>query len=77
MGTARIVNCSPYGLVCTECDDLVIAPDCSEYVGEREVRHFWSCENCGHKIHMKVDLRISFKAKSTERTRLRPMALVA
>jgi hypothetical protein len=77
MATARSVNCSPYGLVCTECDDLVIAPDCSEYLGEREVRHFWSCENCGHKIHMKIDLRISFKAKLAERPRLRPMALVA
>jgi ABC-type ATPase with predicted acetyltransferase domain len=77
MATAEIVNCSPYGLVCTECDDLVIAPDCSEYVGEREVGHFWSCESCGHKIRSNVDLRVSFKAKSTERTRLRPMALVA
>jgi DNA-directed RNA polymerase subunit RPC12/RpoP len=60
MATARIVNCSPYGLVCSECDNLVIAPDWSEYVGEREVRHFWSCETCGHKIHTKVrHLRVS------------------
>ena len=59
MRAAGIVDCSPYGLVCTECDELVIAPELSEYVGKREVRHFWCCENCGHKLEMMVDLRVS------------------
>jgi hypothetical protein len=43
----------------------------------RAPRHFWSCENCGHKIEMMVDLRISAKTRPTEQTGLRPIALVA
>lgn len=77
MRTAGIVDCSPYGLVCTECDELVIAPELSEYVGKREVRHFWCCENCGHKLEMMVDLRVGATSKSTKRTGIHPIALVA
>jgi hypothetical protein len=76
MATAGIVNCSPYGLVCTECDQVVIAPDRSEYVGSREVRHLWSCENCGHQIEMMVDLRISAKTKPITSLGVRPIGLV-
>jgi hypothetical protein len=57
MRAARIVDCSPYGLVCSKCEELMIAPELSEYLGKREVRHFWCCENCGHKLEMTVDLR--------------------
>ena len=29
-------------------------------LGDRhEVRHFWSCENCGHEIEMRVNPRIN------------------
>jgi len=70
MTTAGIVNCSPYGMTCTECNELVIAPALSEYLGSREIRHFW------HKIEMMVDLRISAKTRPTKQTGL-PIALVA
>jgi uncharacterized protein with PIN domain len=59
MAAAGIVDCSPYGMACTECNKLVIAPEWSEYVGKHEVRHFWSCENCGHEIEMLVNPRIN------------------
>jgi uncharacterized protein with PIN domain len=59
MATARIANRSPYGMACTECSEFVIAPECSEYVDEREARHFWSCENCGHYIETVVNLGIN------------------
>jgi primosomal protein N' len=59
MATAGIVDCSPYGMACTECNELVIAPEGSEYLGTHEVRHFWSCENCGHEIEMLVNPRIN------------------
>ena len=77
MTTAGIVNCSPYGMTCTGCNKLVIAPALSEYLDSREIRHFWSCENCGHKIEMMVDLRISAKTRPTKQTGPRPIALVA
>ena len=50
MATIGIDICSPYGMACTECNDLLVAPKWSAYVSKREVRHFWSCENCGHEI---------------------------
>jgi uncharacterized protein with PIN domain len=56
MATTGIV-CSPYGMACTECNDLLVAPKWSAYVSKREVRHFWSCENCGHEIEMTVNPR--------------------
>ena len=77
MATTGIVNCSPYGLACTECNELVIAPRWSQYVGKREVRHFWSCENCGHEIELLVDLRISATSKPSNSVRVRPVSLVA
>jgi transcription elongation factor Elf1 len=58
MATAGIVVCSPYGMTCTECNELVIAPKSSAHVSNHEVRHFWSCDNCGHEIEMSVNLRI-------------------
>ena len=58
MATAGIVVCSPYGMTCTECNELVIAPSWSAHVNKHEVRHFWSCDNCGHEIEMSVNLRI-------------------
>jgi len=66
MVSTGIVNCSPYGLACTECHELVIAPKWSQYVGKREVRHFWACENCGHEIEMMVDLRTMAASKSSK-----------
>jgi transcription elongation factor Elf1 len=57
MAATGIVNCSPYGLACTECNELVIAPERSQYVDNREVHHFWACENCGHEIEITVNLR--------------------
>jgi hypothetical protein len=40
-----------------ECNELVIAPERSQYVDNREVHHFWACENCGHEIEITVNLR--------------------
>jgi hypothetical protein len=36
----------------------MIAPRSSAHVSNHEVRHFWSCDNCGHEIEIAVDLRI-------------------
>ena len=59
MATAGLVVCSPYGMTCTDCSELVIAPKSSAHVSNHEVRHFWSCDNCGHEIEMVVNLRIN------------------
>jgi hypothetical protein len=59
MSTRGIRNCLPYGMACTECNDLLVAPKWSAYVSKHEVRHFWSCENCGHEIEMTVNPHIT------------------
>ena len=66
MATTGIDICSPYGMACTECNDLLVAPKWSAYVSKREVRHFWSCENCGHEIEMTVNPRINAASKLSQ-----------
>src|SRR5262249_44741383 len=34
-----LVNCSPYGMACTHCNDLLIAAKSSAHVSKHEVRH--------------------------------------
>lgn len=45
---------------CPECNDLQFAPAASEFVskgrGKDKVRHFWSCEACGHEFSTSVKL---------------------
>jgi len=75
MATAGIINCSSYGLECTGCNELLIAPNRSEYVSKYNVRHFWSCETCGHTMDVHIRLaRGSFKPRSSN---ARPVSLVA
>ena len=59
MSTAGIVVCSPYGMTCTECNELVIAPKSSAHVSNYEVRNLWSCDNCGHETELAVNPRIN------------------
>jgi transcription elongation factor Elf1 len=66
MATTGIDICSPYGMACTECNDLLVAPKWSAYVSKREVCHFWSCENCGHEIEMTVNPRITAASKLSQ-----------
>jgi hypothetical protein len=54
MLTTGMDNGARSGMACSECNDLLIAPKSSAYVSNHEVRHVWSCENCGHEIEMAV-----------------------
>jgi len=55
MVTTGSDNYSPYGMACTGCNELLIAPRWSAYVSKHEVRHFWSCDNCSHEVEMIVN----------------------
>ena len=39
---------------CPHCHDLLFAPAVSVHVSERDVRHWWSCDNCGHEFMTSV-----------------------
>ena len=35
---------------CAQCGDTLFAPEWSEYVDERSVRHLWSCDGCDYRF---------------------------
>ena len=39
---------------CQQCSESLLAPDWSEYVSERCVRHTWSCQACGYQFETAV-----------------------
>ena len=55
-------NFPTYGIACILCNDSLIAPNLSEYVSERHVRHSWSCGSCDHQFETSEYLR--FEAMS-------------
>jgi ribosomal protein L37AE/L43A len=42
---------------CAQCGDPLVAPEWSEHVNERCVRHLWSCEACGYEFETAVYLQ--------------------
>jgi len=65
MTIARSVDYSSYGMACTMCNEIVIAPTWSEYMSNHEVRHFWFCENCGHDIQTVINVWKSYELASS------------
>jgi len=41
---------------CPECHDLMVAAAMSQHVTADVVRHWWSCESCGHEFRTTVQL---------------------
>jgi transcription elongation factor Elf1 len=41
---------------CPECHDLMVAATQSQHVDKNVVRHWWSCESCGHEFRTTVQL---------------------
>jgi rubredoxin len=39
---------------CPQCDAWMLAPNWSEYLNDRCVRHTWSCEACGYEFETTV-----------------------
>ena len=39
---------------CPQCGEFLLAPDWSEYLSERCVRHAWSCDACGYAFETSV-----------------------
>ncbi len=41
-------------LPCAQCGDTIFAPEWSEYVDDRRVRHLFACESCGYRFETLV-----------------------
>ena len=39
---------------CAQCGDMLFAPEWSEYLDERHVRHLWSCDRCSYEFETEV-----------------------
>jgi len=48
--------------VCPQCDGWLLAPEWSEHLTERSVRHTWSCEACGYGFETTVFFAAPAKA---------------
>ena len=42
------------GAECAQCGERLFAPEWSEYVHERRVRHLWKCEPCGYSFETTI-----------------------
>ena len=40
--------------ICPQCSVRLFAPDWSEHVNERCVRHTWTCDACGYEFETSV-----------------------
>jgi transcription elongation factor Elf1 len=52
---------------CAQCGEMLMAPDWSEHVNERCVRHLWTCESCGYHFETTVFLGTLAKGELTAR----------
>src|SRR6266496_231253 len=51
LSTAMPIETRPrYFTPCAQCGDALLAPEWSEHVNERCVRHLWTCETCGYQF---------------------------
>jgi ribosomal protein L37AE/L43A len=48
---------SSFTIPCAQCGRDLIAPEWSEHVSDRCVRHVWVCEACGYEFETAVYLR--------------------
>jgi hypothetical protein len=39
---------------CAQCRDTLFAPEWSEYLDDRHIRHLWSCDACGYEFESEV-----------------------
>ena len=51
---ARAFHRSRPVVPCAQCGDTLFAPEWSEYLDDRRVRHLWSCDACGYEFESEV-----------------------
>ena len=39
---------------CAQCGKTLFAPEWSEYLDDRHIRHLWSCDACGYEFESEV-----------------------
>jgi hypothetical protein len=39
---------------CAQCGGMLFAPEWSEYIDDRRIRHLWSCDSCDYRFETLV-----------------------
>jgi hypothetical protein len=50
MATMVYNRCSTFGIGCVRCDEVLIAPEKSEYRDDVHIRHQWLCPKCATRF---------------------------
>src|SRR4029077_968361 len=48
--SAGALHRSRPGVPCAQCGKTLFAPEWSEYLDDRHIRHLWSCDACGYEF---------------------------
>jgi hypothetical protein len=40
---------------CPKCGELLMAPESSEYRGNRDIRHAWVCDGCDYRFETLIN----------------------
>ena len=51
---ARTFHRSRPVVPCAQCGETLFAPEWSEYLDDRHIRHLWSCDACGYEFESEV-----------------------
>ena len=51
---ARTFHRSRPVVPCAQCGETLFAPEWSEYLDDRRIRHLWCCDGCGYEFESEV-----------------------
>ena len=54
---------------CAQCGEELFAPEWSEHVNERCIRHLWTCDACGYQFETTVYLGLQKERRGTHAAR--------
>jgi RNase P subunit RPR2 len=40
--------------LCSECGQMLLAPEASEFVDEGRIQHSWACDSCGNQFRTAI-----------------------
>ena len=68
---------SDYGMTCSQCGSLMIAPEWVEFEDERHVVNLWCCDKCGNQFEFKAFVPVYDKPIDGTAEAFFPLLLVA
>jgi DNA-directed RNA polymerase subunit M/transcription elongation factor TFIIS len=54
------------GSSCPKCGSLIIAAEASQFMGDKQIRHKWSCDECGYEFHTLISLSAETQSSGSQ-----------